>query len=502
MLHPETMKIEIKMSCKYIAVACLLWFSSTRAFAANVSDDYEKARQLYIAGSYPKVIVAVTKLLSLEDISQTNRANLYTFRGVAYSQEESYEKALEDLSIALTLAPKNSLGDIHYQRFFPHFNLGRADEAYKDMLFVAQGYPDDAQYFRISIITEMARSLKERNRHELFSLLSALDQASYVGNEPLEFTDWLYVDLLREYVKRQQFQDAKRLLEKFVNANVLTDIRLDHDFQALWVRPEFDQLLDFRDFPRRQLENAQMLLTNYPKSWKSLADVTYALRINGRNEEAVALARSAVENSGYYTFEPDHELWLKNELAYALQALGRADEASAVMEPTTKSNLKKNERPVNQILNYGAMLMARGETQKAIRAVQKTEGFLSNRGSLVVKYVTACSLQQSNRADEARSILADMLVNDDGGVDIVIKTLACLNETEQLAQYVIKQLADKEEKLKVLRMLNKCNSNPLAPAMDSEIERRLANLHERPDVNKAIAAIGTVLTFQRSCSDF
>lgn len=491
------------MSFKAVVVGCCLWFGLVGPVAANVIVDYEKARQLYVDGNYPKVIAAVTKLLPSEDISQTNRANLHTFRGVAYSEEESYEKALEDLSTALTLAPKNSLGDIHYHRFFPYFNLGRMDDAYKDMLLVAQGYPDDAQYFRISTITKIADDLSEKNKHEeLFSLLSALDRANYTGNEPLEFTDWLYTDLLREYVKRQQLQDAKRLLEKFVQASVLVNIRIDRDFEALWFRPEFAHLLDFRDFPRRELENAQHLLAKYPKSWKSVADVAYALRINGRNEEAVSLARSAIEKSGSYTFEPGHELWLKNELALGLLALGRFDEANAVLESISKVNLKKNGEAVSQMLNYGSTLMAQGKTEKAIAVVKKTEGFVSNRGDLVAKHVMACSMQQTNNPEAARPILAQMLVNDENGVDMVLKTMACLKETEQLEIYAITKLAIEKEKLSILRMLVTCKINPLAPAMDQEIDRQFASLSERPDVKKAVDAVGTLLSFPGSCSDF
>ena len=82
------------MSIKAVVVGCCLWFGLVSPVAANVNVDYEKARQLYVDGNYPKVIAAVTKLLPSEDISQTNRANLHTFRGVAYSEEESYEKLL------------------------------------------------------------------------------------------------------------------------------------------------------------------------------------------------------------------------------------------------------------------------------------------------------------------------------------------------------------------------------------------------------------------------
>ena len=491
------------MSFKALAVTCLLFLAAACPAVGSVYDDYENARKLYVDGNHAKVIEAVTKLLLSEDLSQTNRANLYTFRGVAYSELEKYEESLKDLAAAISLAPKSSLGEIHYQRFFPHFNLGRMDDAYKDMLFVAEAYPDDAQYFRISTITKVAKELREKKKHnELFVLLSALDKSNYVGNEPLEFTDWLYVDLLREYVKRQQFQDAKRLLGKFVQASVLLNIRLDRDFEALWSKPEFAELLDVRDFPRRELENAQKLLANYPKSWKSVADVAYALRLSGRNEEAVALARSAFKKPGYYTFELDHELWLKNELAKGLSALGRFDEANAVFEPVSKVNLKKNGDAVSQILNYGVSLMEQGKTEKAMAVVKKTEGFVSNRGALVAKFVTACSMQQAGNQDGAKSILAQMLANDENGEDAVLETMACLKETEQFEKYAIKKLAIEKDKLSILAMLVTCKINPLAPAMEQEIDRRLAGLSERPDVRKAAEAVGALLSFPGSCSDF
>lgn len=490
------------MPYKTILVACLMLLGIAPA-AANVNDDYEKVRQLYVDGKHSQAIAGATRLLPSEDLSQTYRANLYTFRGASFNETGSYQNALADLNMALTLAPKNSLGDIHYQRFFPNFNLDRMDDAYKDMLFVAEGYPDDAHFFRISTITKVATDLrKKKKREELFSLLSALDRAKYTGDEPLEFTDWLYIDLLREYVKRKQFDDARRLLEKFVQANALINIRLDRDFEAIWLRPEFASLLDVNDFPRRELVNAQLLLEKYPKSWKSVADVAFALRINGRNEEAVSLAKSAIAKSETYTFELDHELWLKNELARALFSLGSFDEANAILEPITKVNLKKNGSAVSQVLNYGAMLMAQGKSQRATAVVEKTEGFVSNRGALVAKHVIACSMQHGGDSGAAKLVLAEMLANDENGVDLVLKTMACLNESGQLEKYAIKKLADENEKMLLLRMLTKCEINPLAPAITNEIERQFIALSDRPEVRKAVDAVGTQLTFTRSCSDF
>lgn len=494
---------ELKMPYKKIAATCFLWFALVSIATANAADDYEKARQLYVDGKHAKVIVVVNKLLPSEDISQTNRSNLYTFRGVAYSAMENYENAIKDFSMAITLAPKNNLGDIRYQRFFPYFNLDRMEDAYKDMLFVAQEYPDDAMYFRISTITKMADHLKKNGRHEeQFLLLSALDKSDYTGNEPLEFFDWLYVDLLREYTKRQQFFEANRLLKKFTQASVLLRIRLDRDFEALWNRPEFAQLMDVNDFPSRELKNAQLLLASYPKSWKSVADVAYALRINGRNEEAIVLAKLAMQKSGAYTFEPDHELWLQNELALALSALGRFDEANAVLEAIADINLKKKGEAVSQLLNYGASLMSQGKTEKAMAVVKKSEGFVSNRGSLVAKYVNACSMQQIGNLEAARKILVEMLANDENGVDMVFKTMACMKESEQLESYAIKKLAIEEEKLSILKMLVTCKINPLAPPMEQEIDRQFASLAARPAIKKAVQAVGTSLSFSGSCSDF
>ncbi|MEO6172703.1 MAG: hypothetical protein ABIP02_06260 [Arenimonas sp.] len=488
-----------------VAMLVFLIMSFSNHAHANVSEDFEKVRQYYAAGKYKKVISATDKLFKSNGLSQARRSDLLEMRGSAFNNLEDYSNALEALTTANSLASKVSLGRIRQERFYSFFNLDRMDEACDDMVFVAQNDPESAQFFGVSTINKVIKRLLKKDDHEkLYLLLSALHNGKYIGNEPFVSTDIIYIHLVREYVKRKQFQEAKSVIAGLTQYNQLVNLKNDRSFEPLWSMPEFSQLLDIRDFPARQLKNTESLLKQYPKSLEATTNVITSLRLNGRNEEAISLARAALEKLSFYDLD-DREnqvFWAKNELAYALASLGRNAEANEVFEPLLQIDLRDNGSVVSQVLNYGTILVAQGNSQKALDIVKKAEGFTSSYGTLVRQYVSACALYQMGRVGEAKTLLTQMYINGDDNVSSLLSTQVCLHEYDAMAQYIVKKLADAESRPLVFGVMQECKENPLQSVYEKVFAMEIKKIRLRPEVEKAIDSVGIVLMEPVTCGNY
>lgn len=472
---------------------------------ANVSDDFEKVRQYYSAGEHRRVIGASDKLFKSSGLSQARRADLLEMRGSSFNNLEDYDSALDALTLADSLASKVSRGRIRQERFYSYFNLDRMDEAYDDMIFVAQNDPESAQFFGIRTIDKVIKRLLTRDEHDkAYFLLSALYDGRYTGNEPFVSTDMLYLELVREHVKRKQFPKAGSVIAGLTRYDQLIKLKYDRSFEPLWNMPEFSKLLDMNDFPARQLKNAESLLEQYPKSLEAVANVISSLRLNGRNEDAISMAHSALESANSY--DPDDRenqiLWVKNELADALASLGRNAQANEVFEPLLKINLRDNGNIVNQVLNYGVMQVAQGNNQRALDVVKKAKGFTSSYGNLVRQYVSACSLHQMGRADEARAILTEMYIHGDDNVGSVLSTQVCLRESDAMSQYIIRKIKDADSVAVILEMMQECKENPLQPAFRRDFSAEVKKVRMRPEVKDAIEKVGVVLMEPVTCGNY
>lgn len=488
------------MSFKALAVICLLFFGFTAPAAANEYDDYEKIRLNFVANNFSKVIPAATKLLKSENISQVNRANLLTFRGVSFNETGQHAKGLEDLTAAIALASKPYAGEMRYHRFFSYYNLGRKDEAYEDMLFVAQNSPKDVQDFEFDLIKEIIKYLKENKRTEdVFALRLALHKSEYRGLYPMVNLDGLYIDLARDLMKRKDYGEAEKVIAGFTEYSTLIDVLFDRTFEPIWSTAGASKLLDIREFPARELKHAKELHEKYPKSWASVVREVHALRLNGRDSEAEAMAKSALAKPQFYEFDLDSRLWLQNELSYLLVTLGRFEEANAVLEPLLKRKASEDNNLVSQFINYGSMLLDQGNNEKALLAANKATGYTSPFGAVGIQFVNACSLYRRGEKAKADAIFNEMLLDHEDTVGWVMETAICMERTDTAAKIAIEQLGNDKNKFLVLAYMQECRVNPLVPPLAAKRQLDMVKIGQRPDVQAALKPMGVVLMSPVPC---
>ncbi len=487
---------------RFIAVAAFaLLIVPDHPARADVDADYKAANKAYDSGKYPEAD-RLTTLILKESLNQQGRVTVLILRGISRNALGKYKGAVDDFNKAFALADKQNKGVIRYDRLTSYLGLEQYDDAYKDLLVLAQSYPNDIKDVTLRNIFAVGRRLLKTERHDdLLTLLLALKKANYRGPDPLITTDYLYKYLIQELVDHKRADEAIPLVADLAQYDALMELSTQARYAALRTAPGMAPLLQPQDFPARQLAYAQKLAAQNPKSLKTLTHLVAALRLNARYAEAAKAGQDALKSLAKYDKDAEYELWLRNEVAYALQAQGLFADANALLQPLLKQDAKDNSSLVNQFINLGIMLVEQGRYQDAMAAAAKAHGHSSSYGEKSIQYVNACALSRMGKTAEAEIIFLDMLKKPEEGYDLVTDAALCLKHEDQAAAIVLARLKDKTQQDGMLANLQTCRDNPKRPPLAREMRATLMRLRARPDVKAAIAPVGVVTAQPIACGD-
>ena len=487
-----------------IAAACVVLVFALGANAparADVEADFKAADAAYNAGKYAEA-ERLTTIVLKADLNPQGRVRVLILRGISRNSLGKYKLAVDDFNKAFTLSDKVNKGVIRYDRLLALINLEDFSGAYKDLLVLAQSYPKDIKDVTLRNIFSVGRHLLKTERNDdWLALLLALKKANYRNPDRVTTTDYLYLHLIRELTDHQRTEDAIPLVADLSEYGVLMEISTQARYATLRAAPGISALLQPRDFAARQLATAQKVAAQNAKNLKAMTWLVEALRLNGRYDDAVRAAQDLLKAPARFDKDEESILWLKNELAYALQAQGRFVEANAVLQPLLKLDVKANSSLVNQFINLGTMMLKQGLYLEAMTTAARAHGHSSAYGEKIISYVNACALFRLGKAAQAQAILLDMLKKPEDNYEIVTDAALCLKNEGQAAAIVVKRLQDKEQANSMLSELQLCRENPKRPALARETRAGLMRVRIRAEVKLAIAPVGVIINAQIACGD-
>ncbi len=494
------------MNYRYFAIAatCVALAFALGANApalADVEADFKAADAAYNAGKYADAERLTTSVLKA-DLNPQGRVRVLILRGISRNSLGKYKLAVDDFNKALTLSDKMNKGVIRYDRLLALINLEDFSGAYKDLLVLAQSYPKDIKDVALRNVFAVGRHLQKTERHDdWLALLLALKKANYQNPDQVTTTDYLYLQLIRELTDHKRTDEAIPLIADLSEYGVLMEISTQVRYATLRAAPGISTLLQPQDFAARQLATAQKVAAKNAKHLKAMTWLIQALRLNGRYGDAARAAQDVLKSPAKFDKNEESMLWLKNELAYALQAQGRFVEANAVLQPLLKLDVKTNSSLVNQFINLGTMMLKQGLYQEAMAAATKAHGHSSSYGEKIISYVNACSLFRLGKAAQAQAIFLEMLKKPEENYDIVTSTALCLKNDDQAAAIVVKRLQSKDEADSMLSDLQVCRENPKRPVLAREMRASLMRVRMRAEVKLAIAPVGVIINAPIVCGD-
>src|SRR5262245_2739707 len=298
-------------------------------------------------------------------------------------------------------------------------NAARALGApWADVARLRLGYAIADDAVAVAALVDLAQHSPDQLRGEdsryIWGALNAADRQDASGATSLRLHELLvanaYVppdgspdDALRLHharllIRRGDLAAARSRLETVIEPQLVMMLRIDRSFDPIRGDPAFERRLDVAAAANAALERARRIASERPRSLDSILGVAQALRALGRHEEALAVLNPAISAAqrpdAAKRFDDVAEKlnWLLNEKAYALYDLGRVAEAHDVFGASIAAG-EDGQWSVSQVINFASMLDGEGHARDALE-VLRTVGRASPYGDMWTAAVRVCSSEQ------------------------------------------------------------------------------------------------------------
>lgn len=320
-----------------------------------------------------------------------------------------------------------------------------------------------------------------------------LVQLEYIPG-PLENAASLRIGHTRLLLQLGRDEEAARRLDRIDDLSFSTLI-------ALAANKSFDaalaqwQPIDWRSAAERSVARIRDLAAAHPRRLEARVAYLGALRQAGRDADAlrdadsvlaeVEAAPDAFDDTGRFL------IWIHNERAYALHALGRTGEAYAAMRVAIDAG-EGGRRNVSQSINL-AGLYARDRQWKEALSTLASMGQTSVYGEVLAAGIRACAAAESGNKAMLAAELAYLRANADASSTALMRGLICANELDEAAALYIRRLEDPGSRSDVLVALQPWARDRPTSRAQRDFRRRLDAVQSRPDVQAAFDAVGRIV---------
>jgi tetratricopeptide (TPR) repeat protein len=231
-----------------------------------------------------------------------------------------------------------------------------------------------------------------------------------------------------------------------------------------------------------------------------VVDRIYYLRRLGREEDALAVARPHLRDVRVTAGNGEHGMWVLNEAAFALAALGRRDEALALMERIATLPLADNPGLISMRINHLELLWDAGRHEEVLRRAAALdpgiENYANDYGQMWIASSRVCALASLGRRAETTELLARLVALRDTNGPALSRAYLCLGDDAAAAALLVHRLESDDPHSVILALQDYALTGPPAAAQQPTraLSTRLLALRERPEVRAAFDRVGRNLS--------
>jgi tetratricopeptide (TPR) repeat protein len=362
---------------------------------------------------------------------------------------------------------------------------------------VVSRWPQQAQQVDWGrVIQQSAFQIRNSDVHRADYM--AFVEALYAGNFRLAYglqPEALWKDLVVDALERGDVPRAREVLSRIDSVEVLLEMRVDRRFDSLVaVEPE---RFDIDSALLRATTRGETFVALHPRALDAFVQYAYALFDAGRHAEVLAmcdaiLARvdGAAGKDPPYDDLDDALNWVYNHKAGALRALGRWDEALAVME-AARSLPEHGRGNFSQTINLASHYIDSGRFAEALAAVERLEcdDSVSPYGCMQLHAALHAAHRRLGNEGQADQAFAYLSANRRDAEDTWITAMLETGDLDAAARRLIVQLEDPHQRGAALLGVQTYRPLPATPVMQ-EREAQRQRLFARADVAAAIERVG------------
>lgn len=197
-----------------------------------------------------------------------------------------------------------------------------------------------------------------------------------------------------------------------------------------------------------RVDRAKLRFDAAPTGDGELKELAEAYLTAGRFADVVALVAAKEPAPDDYGSLTENMGWALNAKVYALDALGRHEEAEAIFDRIAGLKLDDRTRGwlVNFVINRALRLVDRGDAGKALPAIDLADRIATEAGSdyarMLVRGARMCALRESGRAADLAPLLAEVSEHAAEAPAEAAEAMLCADADDQAAKVVRDALTD------------------------------------------------------------
>jgi hypothetical protein len=309
-----------------------------------------------------------------------------------------------------------------------------------------------------------SQPLIDMSEHELFQLLrdlwkgeqfekrnqivTALMQSRHYKKLPDEAQVGLVDAVISEEGRTGNFKQTPKLLGRINSPFGYDGYLALKKYQAVW--PEFEKAAgpNLLIVTERGLKADMARYKADPTDRKAFQQLAHALLAAGKFEDIIAHVATFDHSAESILKATEDDGWALNVEAYALDALGRGDEASAIFDKLAAIpyNPQENGWLVSFVINRGSRLIELGRWEVGLKAATLAGEIAEKSGSPYAKMLVMrdkiCALNKLGRGAEAAVMVKDIFDQRKDSQPDAATAQICAGDIERAAQIVIEALRD------------------------------------------------------------
>jgi tetratricopeptide (TPR) repeat protein len=328
------------------------------------------------------------------------------------------------------------------------------------------------------------------SRIELLQMLYDIRWLDSDGSEPSRSWRELSLDLLERNRPEEAFAVAAHITDPYSLIALQADKRY-----ARIAKSEFVER-DILKATKKELERRQALAAQQPRGLRRVVGVASGLMRLHRYEDVLQLTSTVLERTAAatqpspYDDMPREFPWILDVRARALKALGRYDEALALLR---QASGESKEDPVSHALNLSILLAELGRPQEAVAAVPPLES-ASAYGHAVDALLRVMVASELEDTPGLNTALDELRAQGMAYPDTLEQALIVAGKDDEAAAELLARLSDPDLRSEALVEVQDYADHP-APAKVVAWRKRQMALRARPDVHRAIGAYGRIRSY-------
>lgn len=336
------------------------------------------------------------------------------------------------------------------------FDDGQPRDALDRMLKMASRSDGEAfSGMNIDYFYAIIRELRKRGmRAELESFAAQIYRQPVFADLSTGMQGSIAHMALRPAIASADKSQIRQVLRDIRNPSLYPDYLASREYEAAWPLIEQHVGKGLANVTRSYREWAMARLENDTFDRDRFSAAAHSLLYDGKFVEAVALVEQWRERPGAFDRIEEGDGWAVNIEAYALDGLGRFEEADALFDRLAALDAEENPWVVNFVINRSSRLVGHGHWEAGLEAAALARKVAENHGSLYAKMLVArdftCAYANSDRAGEADSDIAFLVENQGEFPWITVQALQCLGRDEDAVALLVASLGDEVNRPGVL----------------------------------------------------